>query len=171
MTQPWLTGSPSAMGAEVQPRPASHPPWAPRGATPLRRTEGSGQHLDPQVGVGTREPLPAARLTVELRSVRAPLVVERREDARRKWRRTAALDQPGQRMEVHTALARQFLRESRIEAGVTQACASPCDDVGRFLPGLSLLSGNQVHVYLAHGDPSLLPTPRSRPCSLQGLPR
>jgi hypothetical protein len=91
--------------------------------------------------------MPATRLTAGLRSVRAPLVVERREDARREWRRTAALDEPGQRMEVHTALARQFLRESRIEAGVTQACTAPGDDIGRFLPGLSLLSGNKVHVH------------------------
>ena len=60
-------------------------------------------------------------------------------------------------MEIHTALARQFLRESRIEAGVTQACTAPGDDFGRFVPDLSLLSGNQVHVYLAHCDPALLP--------------
>jgi hypothetical protein len=76
-------------------------------------------------------------------------VVQRREDARREWRRTAPLDQPGQRMEVHTALARQFLRESRLEAGVTQARTAPGDDTGRFWPDLSLLSGNKVHLYLA----------------------
>jgi hypothetical protein len=95
-----------------------------------------------------------------LPSVRVPLVVERREDARREWRRTAALDQPGQRMEVHTALARQSLRESRLEAGVTQARTAPGDDTGRFFPDLSLLSGNKVHVYLAHCDPPLLPPAR-----------
>ena len=97
-------------------------------------------------------------LPVTQRSVRAPLVVEWREDARREWRRAAALDQSGQRMEVHTALARQFLRESRLEAGVTQARTAPGDDIRRFLPNLSLLSGNKVHVYLAHCDPPLLPT-------------
>jgi hypothetical protein len=90
-------------------------------------------------------------------------VVERREDVRREWRRTAALDQPGQRMEVHTALARQLLRESRIEAGVTQTCTAPRDDIGRFLPDFSLLSGNKVHVYLAHRDPPLLPPSRVHP--------
>jgi hypothetical protein len=60
-------------------------------------------------------------------------------------------------MEVDTALARQFLREPRIEAGVTQACTAPGDDIGRFLLGFSLLSGNKVHVHLAHCDPPLLP--------------
>jgi hypothetical protein len=101
--------------------------------------------------------MPAARRAVGLRSARAPLVVERREDARRERRRAAALHQPGQRMEVHTALARQFLREYRVEAGVTKTRAAPGDYVGRFLPGPSLLSGCKVHALLAHCDPPLLP--------------
>jgi hypothetical protein len=106
---------------------------------------------------------PGRGLGAACNAVRAPLVVERREDARREWRRTAALDQSGQRMEVHAALARQFLRESRLEAGVTQAHTAPRDDIRRFLPDLSLLSGNKVHLYLAQRDPRLLPTARSRP--------
>ena len=73
-------------------------------------------------------------------------MVERREDARRESRRTAALDQPGQRMEVDTALAREFLREARLEAGVSQARTAPGDNTGRFRPDLSLLFGNKVHL-------------------------
>jgi hypothetical protein len=100
--------------------------------------------------------MPATRLTAGLRSVRAPLVVERREDARRERRRTAALDQPGQRVQVHTGLARECLREGRVEARVTKARAAPGDYVGRFLPGPSLLSGCKVHVLLAQREWALL---------------
>lgn len=100
------------------------------------------------------------------RSAPAPLVVERREDARRERRRTAALDQPGQRVQVHTVLPRQCLRECRVEARVTKARAAPGDYVGRFLPGPSLLSGCEVHVLLAQRDWALLPRESTRPALL-----
>lgn len=93
----------------------------------------------------------------------APLVVERREDARRERRRTAALDQPGQRVQVHTVLARQRLRERRVEARVTKARSAPIDYVGRFLPGPSLLSGCKVHVLLAQREWALLRREFERP--------
>jgi hypothetical protein len=93
----------------------------------------------------------------------APLVVERREDARRERRRTAALDQPGQRVQVHTGLARQCLRDCRVEARVTKARAAPGDYVGRFLPGPSLLSGCKVHVLLAQREWALLRREFKRP--------
>ena len=84
-------------------------------------------------------------------------MVERREDARRERRRAAALDKPGQRVQVYTLLARQFLRECRVEAGVAKARAAPGDYVGRLLRGSGLLSGFKVHVFLAHRDGALLP--------------
>jgi hypothetical protein len=107
------------------------------------------------------------------RSVGAALVVERREDARRERRRAAALDQPGQRVQVHTELLRQFLRERPAEAGVAKPRAAPGHYVGRFLPGPSLLSGSKVHVFLARRELALLPAGSKagapgRPCTETG---
>jgi hypothetical protein len=47
---------------------------------------------------------------------------------------------------------------------VTQARTAPGDNT-RFRPDLSLLSGNKVHLRLAHYDPPLLPpADRDRAC-------
>ena len=84
-------------------------------------------------------------------------MVERREDPRRERWRATAFDQPGQRVQVHTQLPRQFLSKCRVEAGVAKPRAAPGDYVGRFLLGPGLLSGSKFHVLLAHPNRALLP--------------
>ena len=91
-------------------------------------------------------------------STRTPLVLERRQDARRELWGAAALDQLDQGVQVNRALARELVGQLAVEAGVAQSCASPGHDVGCFSADAGLLSGSKVHLFLAHrGDQFLLP--------------
>jgi hypothetical protein len=109
-----------------------------------------------------------------LRSTRPSLVLERCQDARRQRGWAAALDQLDQRVQIDAALAREVLGEFGVEAGLSQSCATPGDDVGRSSrPGL--FSGSKVHVSLARRrepflhpnclfgpDPHVVDLPRTR---------
>jgi len=91
-------------------------------------------------------------------------MVERRHDPGRERRRTAALDQLDQRVQVDRALARELLGQGRAETGLAQPGAPPRDGVvgssaGRRLPaGLRVSSGSEIHVSLAPARRSFLPT-------------
>ena len=85
--------------------------------------------------IGRREVMPGPRLTRRLGSARAPLVFERRQDARRERRRAAALHQLDQCVQVHRALARELLGQPAVEAGLAQSRPAPGDDLGRSPPG------------------------------------
>jgi hypothetical protein len=84
-----------------------------------------------------------------LRSTRLSLVLERRHDTRRERRRAAALDELDQRVQIDAALAREVLGEFGVEAGLSQSCATPGDDVGRWSSRPGLFSDSKVHVSLA----------------------
>ena len=94
-----------------------------------------------------------------LRSTRPSLVLERRQDARRQRGWAAALDQLDQRVQIDAALARQVLGELGVEAGTSQSCTTPGDDIGRCSSRPVPFSGSKVHISLARRREPFLPSP------------
>jgi hypothetical protein len=94
-----------------------------------------------------------------LRSTRPSLVLERCQDARRERGWAAALDQLDQRVQIDAVLAREVLGEFSVEAGLSQSCATPGDDVGRCSSRPGPFSGSKVHVSLARPREPFLPSP------------
>ena len=91
------------------------------------------------------------------RSTRSLIVLERRQDARRERRRTAALHELDQRVQIHRALARELLRKPGFEAGLAQPRATPGDYCGCFPARAGPLFALQVHASLAHPRELFLP--------------
>jgi hypothetical protein len=82
-------------------------------------------------------------------------VVERRHYAGRERRRTAALDQLDQRVQVNRAFVRQLLSQGGVETGLAQPGAPPgnrvvsCLGCRRLSAGLVMSPGSEIHASLA----------------------
>ena len=85
-------------------------------------------------------------------------MLERRQDSCRELRRATALHQADEGVQIDPALMRQLFGQICLEPGLAQARPSPCDDLVRPAAGPCLLSGSNVHFFLAPGrGPFLLP--------------
>ena len=91
-------------------------------------------------------------------------MVERRHDPGRERRRTAALDQLDQRVQVNCALARELLGQGCAETGLVQPGAPPRNGVvgssagRRVSAGPRVSSGSEIHVSLAPAREPFLPS-------------
>ena len=81
---------------------------------------------------------------------------DRRQDARDKRRRAAALNQLDQGVQVHPRVTRDLLGQLEVEARAQQSLQPPADPAGRCPAGTDLLSTMQVHISLAHPHESFL---------------